>query len=133
MISLVFFFFSFFHTVFSSNNLKTDILVHDGLFWCLCMMGYLSVSITHQTLTLKITPTCVCDLYACIYARETWVYSLIRKTFVESAHNFTPQKYQSGRKAYDVTVNHPSGDQAGSCWCCFRSSALALCHRASCC
>ena len=89
-------------------------------------MGYFSVSITHQTLTVKITPTCVCDLYACVYARETSVYSPIRKTFVASENNFTPQKYRGGHKAYDVTVNHPSGDHGGSCWCCFRASALAL-------
>ena len=38
---------------------------------------------------------CACALFACVYTRRTSVYSLIRRTFVESAQNLTPD----GRKA----------------------------------
>ena len=54
-------------------------------------------------------------LHAYQYTRETLVYGLIRRAFVESAQNLTPEKAQgvvikcalTGRKAEHVTVNHP--------------------------
>ena len=61
---------------------------------------------------------CACALFACVYTRRTSVYSLIRRTFVESAQNLTPEKSLGGRKAKHVTVTHPLS----------RASALALRH-----
>ena len=40
----------------------------------------------------------------------TSVYSLIQRTFVESAQNLTTEKSESKRKALNVTVTHPFGD-----------------------
>ena len=45
----------------------------------------------------------------------TSVYSLIGRTFVESAHNLTPEKSQGGRKAQHITVTNLFGDHARSC------------------
>ena len=52
------------------------------------MLGYFNVSIIHRTLTWTTgSLTCVCDLFACVDTRGTSVYSLIRRTFVESAQD----------------------------------------------
>ena len=40
--------------------------------------------------------TCVGDFFACVY---TSVYSLIRRTIVESTQNLTPEKSRGGRRA----------------------------------
>ena len=45
--------------------------------------------------------TCVGDFFACVY---TSVYSLIRRTIVESTQNLTPEKSRGGRRAWQVTV-----------------------------
>ena len=43
-----------------------------------CMLGYFGVPIVHLTLTWTTgSLTCVGDLFACVYARGTSVYSLI--------------------------------------------------------
>ena len=66
------------------------LLVHAVLFSC---------SIIHQTLTWTASSfMCVCDLFACVYTWGTSVYSLIRRTSVESTQNLTPEKSQGGAK-----------------------------------
>ena len=66
---------------------------------------YLGVSLIHGTLIWTTGfLTCVCDLLCTRI--HTSVYSLIRRTFVESAQNLTPEKSQGGRKAQHVTVIH---------------------------
>ena len=82
------------------------------------MLGYFGVTIIHQTLTWTTgSLTCICDLFAS--ARTQGDLGLlsrcIRRTFVESAENLTPEKAQdvvikcasTGRKAEHVTVRHP--------------------------
>ena len=46
---------------------------------------------------------------------RTSVYSLIRRTFAESAQNLTPEKSQGRHKAEHITVTHPFDDHAPSC------------------
>ena len=66
------------------------------------MLGYF-VILTWTTGSL----TCVRDLFARVYTRETSVYSLIQRTFVESAQNSTPEKSQDGSKSL-ARNGHPS-------------------------
>ena len=90
------------------------------------MLGYFGVSTTRRTLTWTTwSLTCVCVIFACVYSRGTSVYSLIRRTFVESAQNLTPEKSQGGRKTWHITGTHPFGDHAPSCL----TSASALAQR----
>ena len=82
------------------------------------MPGYFGVSIIRQTLTWTTgSLTCVCDfvVVACVYTRDTSVYCLIQRTFVESAQNLTREKSEVGRKAEHETVTHPFGDHARLC------------------
>ena len=59
----------------------------------------------------------------------TSVYSLIPRTFVESAQNLTPEQSQGGCKAYHILVTALFGDHAISCltWAVeSQASTLAL-------
>ena len=52
---------------------------------------------------------CICDISvsACVCTMGTSVYSLIQRTFVESAHNWTGEKSRGRLKDKDVMVSHP--------------------------
>ena len=80
------------------------------------MLGYSAVSILHQTLTWATRSlTCTCDLFACAYTQGTSVYSLIWRTFVESAQNLTPQKISGCTQSLARNCHHPFGDHTPSC------------------
>ena len=85
------------------------LLVHDRC--------YFLVSVINRTLTWTTGPlTCVCGLFLHAHTHGgTSVYSLIRRTFVESMQNVTPEESQGGRKDWHITVTHPFGDHAPSC------------------
>ena len=83
------FFYFFFRILSNFNIMKTmTLLVHAGLFWC-CHnspnsdMGY-------RIFDMHVRSFCV--------SIDTGDYSLIRRTSVESAQNFTPEKSHGGRK-----------------------------------
>ena len=68
------------------------------------MVGYFYVSVMIILRTLRWTTASLKCVYgfACMYTEykeETLVYSLIRKTFVESAQNLTREKSQGRHKA----------------------------------
>ena len=93
-------------------------------FWR--MLVYFAVSTIHQILICTMQSTRVCDLFSCVYTRGASVYSLIQRTFVESAQYFTLAKSQGGYKAKHVTVTHPFGGHPGLCL------TLAFEHKHSC-
>ena len=71
--------FFFLRVVSNFNTLMTPDTFSD-------MLGYISVSIIHRTLTWTTgCLTCICDLFEYVYTLGTSDYSLIRRTFVESA------------------------------------------------
>ena len=74
------------------------------------MLGYFGVSIIRWNLTWTTgSLTCVCHLFfACVCTQGTSIYSLIRRTFVESAQHLTPRKSQGVRKAWLACICHPS-------------------------
>ena len=89
------------------------------------MLDYLGVSIIPPTVTRATWPlTYVCDIYA--YTRGTSVYSLIRRTFVASARNPTPENFRGGRKAQHVTVAVITLYRTGFTWRSRPSSPLFL-------
>ena len=99
--------FFFFRTVAKFNilNIRT-LVVHAGLPWCFH-------NPPNSDMFCRIFN--VSHLSAYVYTRGTSVYNLFRRTFVESAQNLTPEKFQGGRKASHVTVTEPFGDHAPSC------------------
>ena len=73
---------------------------HSDIFSACWFLFVCFVSREHRILTWTTgSLTCVCDLFACVYRQGTSDYSLIRRTFVESAQNLTPEKSQGGRKS----------------------------------
>ena len=51
---------------------------------------------------------CVRDLFKCVYTPGTLAYSLNRRTFAESAQNWTPAKFWCSRKAKHVSETMPA-------------------------
>ena len=80
------------------------------LFWCMhnplnSDVDYRIFSVPLRSLCLRMH-TAVLGLYS---------YRLIRRTFVEPAHNLTLEKHQGRPRAYYVTVTRPLVDHAPSC------------------
>ena len=78
----------------------------------MCMLGYFSVSVIHQTWTWTTRALmCICSLSAyklqCVYTTGTSFNSLIERTFVESAQTLMPEKSQSWHRASHPTVACP--------------------------
>ena len=79
------------------------------------MLGYFGVSIIHRAVTWTTgSLKCVSDFVACVYTLRTPVDSLTRRTFAESAQNWTLEKSEGGRKAQHVTVSQRRGDHVPS-------------------
>ena len=71
---------------------------------CVCMHAYvhMCVCVCHNPQVCDrdyIFLVCICDLFACVWTQGTLVYSLIRRTFVESSLNLTPETSPCGCKA----------------------------------
>ena len=100
-------------------------------FWL--MLVYFAVSTIHEILICTMQSTCVYDLFSWVYTRGASIYSLIWRTFVESAQYFSLAKSQGGYKAKHTTVTHPFGGHPGLCLTlAFESKHYAPCNWLSC-